>query len=190
MCLCSGTNQTASSSTPPPNAMTTDLIPKPASGAVAHRPAHPAWATSPRAERVRTHLAEADTHLAEAWQRLDARPVDHAAVLTEVLASFRASLLAFLNDYGAELDPEATLATLGEQAMRNSGVLDTAVRRAMALAQRAPAIQSAAQLALGDREDVETGCYTARNLIDTVRTVLPDALAGRAAPALGMAPSV
>ena len=162
--------------------MTTDFAPTSVSEATASRP--PAvWEMSPRAQRVRTHLGEADAHLAAAWERLDAQPCDHVAVLDEVLASFRASLLAFLNDYGAKPDPEDTLASLGRRTMRLSGVIQTPVNRALVLAERAPAIRQAVRPSLNDREVVETGCYTARNLVQAVRAVLPAALAAPVAGA-------
>lgn len=160
--------------------MKADLAPRPVSDRSALRLPRAAWETSPRAERVRARLGESDAYLAEARKSLRARPSDHLAALTAVLASFRASLLAFLNDYGATPDPEGVLATLGERAVRSASVLKTPVHRALLLVARAPAIRQAVRLSVYDRADVETGCYTARNLVQTVRTALPAALAARA----------
>lgn len=131
-------------------------------------PSRPAGETSSRADRVRARLGEAEAHLEKARERLGARPCDHAAALTEVLASFRASLLASLNDYGATPDPDAALATLGEQSVRCDSVLKTPVHRALLLVARAQAIEQAVRPSVHDREDIETGCYTARNLHRTV----------------------
>ena len=113
-------------------------------------------------------LREAQTHLNRAKARLDASPRDHAAVLGATLDSFRASLLAFLLWYGAVPDPETPLDTLAERAVRNDSALKTAAHRAMLLAARAPAIRQTARPSVHDREDVETGWYTARNLHRTV----------------------
>ncbi len=142
----------------------------------APHPLRPSWETSPRAERVRARLGEAEAHLEAAWERLSARPPDHQAALAEVLASFRASLLAFLNDYGATPDPDAPLDVLAERAVRCGSVLKTVVHRAMLLAERAPAIRQASRLSVADREDVETGGYMARNLVQTVQAGLPAVL--------------
>ncbi len=157
--------------------MTATLNPTP-------HPARPAWETSARAECVRARLSEAEAHLAEAQARLCARPRDNMAVLTEVLASFRASLLAFLHGYGATPDPDATLATLAERAVRSGSVLKTVVHRAMHLDERAQAIEGASRLPVTDREDVETGWYTARDLVQAVRTALPAGLTAQTPPAV------
>ncbi len=165
----------------PTTNMTTDPVPKPLLDATTRHLPRAAWKASPRVQRVRTHLGEADARLAAAWGHLETKPYDHVAVLDEVLASFRASLLAFLNDFGVRPASEDTLVTLGERTMRVSGVLFTAVNRALVLNERAPAIQQAVRPSVQDREVVEMGCFTARNLVQAVRTVLPAALAGRAA---------
>ncbi len=120
---------------------------------------------------VRARLDEAEAHLNRAKAHLDAMPPDYGGALGEVLDSFRASLVAFLFGYGATPDPGAPLDTLAERAVRNDSVLKTAAHRAVLLAGRATAIP-AAGLSVAHREDVETGWYTARNLLQTVASRL------------------
>lgn len=113
-------------------------------------------------------LREARSHLGLARERLDASPPAYGGALDAVLASVRASLLAHLAWYGAAPETEAPLAALAERAVRCDSLLKTVVHRAMPLVRRAPAIRAAARLSVHDREDVETGWHTARNLAETV----------------------
>lgn len=118
---------------------------------------------------ARARLGEAEAHLGRAKDHLEASPPDYARALGEVLDSFRASLVAALTGYGATPDPDAPLGDLAERAVRNDSVLKTVVSRAVVFAERAPAIErSSSNPSVHDREDVETGWYTARNLVRTV----------------------
>lgn len=117
---------------------------------------------------VDTWLREAGAHLGQARDRLNATPRDHAGALPEVLASIHTSLLAFIDGFGGTPDPDASLAALAERAVRCDSVLKTATHRAMRFVERAPAIQRATTLSVHDREDVETGWYSARNLYHAV----------------------
>lgn len=114
-------------------------------------------------------LRDADASLARARDHLDRSPVDYAAALEEVTDSVRASLLAFLAGYGCTADPDAPISTLAARAVRCDSALKTAAHRAVHLAERAPSIRQSARPTVHDREDVETGWYTARNLSRTVR---------------------
>ncbi len=136
------------------------------------RPSPTMAASSPSDSRAR--LDEAEAHLGRAKDHLSASPPDYSGALAEVLGSFRASLVAFLTECGATPDAEAPLGALAGRAVRNDSVLKTVVNRAMVLADRAPAIGRSPKPTVRDREDVETGWYTARNLVQTV--------AGRLAP--------
>jgi hypothetical protein len=122
---------------------------------------------SPVSTDVASTLREAGAHLNRARALLEASPRDHVAVLDATLDSFRASLLAFLLGYGATPDPDAPLYVLAERAVRTDSVLKTVAHRAVLLVERAPAIRQAARPSIHDREDVETGWYTARNLYRT-----------------------
>lgn len=113
-------------------------------------------------------LQEARSHLDLARERLDASPPAYAEALDAVLASARASLLAHLAWYGAAPEANAPLAALAERAVRCDSLLKTVVHRATHLAVRAPDIRTAARPSVHDREDVETGWHTARNLAETV----------------------
>lgn len=113
-------------------------------------------------------LHEARSHLGRARDRLSASPPAYADALDAVLASFRASLLAHLAWFGAAPEADALLTALAERSVRCDSVLKTAVRRAMHLVDRAPGIRKATRPSVHDREDVETGWHTARNLLQTV----------------------
>jgi hypothetical protein len=113
-------------------------------------------------------LRDARTHADHAREHLDAAHTTVPDALDDVLASFRASLLAHLAWYGADSNPDAPLATLAERAIHCDSILKTPVQRAMQLSRRAPAIRAATHPTVNDREDVETGWFTARNLLWTV----------------------
>lgn len=130
---------------------------------------------------ARALLHEAEAHLERARTALDASPREEGAALEATLDVFRASLLAFLTEHGAAPTPDASLDVLAEWAVRCNSVLKTAVRRALHLAHRAPAIRRAARPSVHDREDVETGWYTARNLYETVAARLAVAPSASAA---------
>ncbi len=150
-------------------------------------PGAPAWETSPRAERARALLGEAQARLDAA--RAAAADARYTAALPDVLAAFRAALRAFLAWDGEEMDDDsADLDRLAGRAVRLSSVLKTPVHRALHLARRAPAIAQAGLLSVHDREDVETGWHTARNLLGAVRTVLPAALTATPEPAAAARP--
>lgn len=132
----------------------------------------------PRAERTRELLHEAENHLSRARTRLTAAPSDYTAALADVLAVFRTSLRAYLAWNGsAAVHEDADLGTLAGRAIHLASILKTPTHRALLLAERAPAIEQAIRrsdrLGVADREDVETGWYTARNLYYTVCGELP-----------------
>jgi hypothetical protein len=124
--------------------------------------------TSTRPDDAPALLHAAQVHLDRARERLDASPPASVEALDAVLASFRASLLAYLAWYGAAPEEDAPLPALAERAVRCDNVLKTAVHRAVQLVGRAPGIGAASRPTVHDREDVETGWYTARNLVRTV----------------------
>lgn len=118
---------------------------------------------------IHARLAEARAHLDRAKVHLDASPSDYAGALERALCSCRASLDAFLLHHGATPRPGAPLDAIAQRAVRSDSVLKTAARRAVQLVKRAPAIEpSSPRLSIHDREDVQTGWYTARNLYQTV----------------------
>lgn len=130
----------------------------------------------PRAEPARALLDEATTHLDRARAALAADRYQDA--LPEVLAAPCAALRAFLAWYATPTEAEAPcpqggeLRTLAERAANLSNVVRTPAHRAILLAERAPAIERASRLSVADREDVETGWYTARNVVRTVAAEL------------------
>ncbi|MEP0546910.1 MAG: hypothetical protein ABJF88_08260 [Rhodothermales bacterium] len=147
--------------------------------------------SEPRAERTRTLLQEAAAHLRQAERYLVATPPDYAAALADMLAIFRTSLRAFLTwTDSSEVDGEADLHALAVRAGHLASILKTPAHRALLLAERAPAIEQSIRrsdrLSVADREDVETGWYTARNLYQTVLGNVPASLrptGRRSAPA-------
>lgn len=137
---------------------------------------------SPRAERARALLHallhEADDHLRQARTRLVAVPPDYTGALAEELVVFRTSLRAFLAWNGsADVHEDADLRALAVRAVSLASILETPAHRALLLAERAPTIEQAIprsdRPSVADREDVETGWYTARNLYRTVCGELP-----------------
>ena len=117
---------------------------------------------------ARAVLRDATAHLEQARARLAASPPAYAEALDAILASFRASFEAALTNYGASTDADDPLDELAERAVRSLSVLKTSANRALHFVGRAPAIRTASQLTVNDREEVETGVYTARNLIQAV----------------------
>ncbi len=134
--------------------------------------------SEPRADRTRTLLQEAEAHLRQAERHLTATPPDYTGALAEELVVFRTSLRAYLAWNGsADVDEEFDLRTLAARAVHLASILETPTHRALLLAERAPTIEQAIRrsdrLSVADREDVETGWYTARNLYQTVCGELP-----------------
>ena len=129
-----------------------------------------------RTEPARALLDEATEHLDRARAALATERYQDA--LPEVLAAPCAALRALLAWYATPTDAEtpcphgADLRTLAERAAHLSNVVRTPAYRAILLAERAPAIERANRLSVADREDVETGWYTARNVVRTVSAEL------------------
>lgn len=122
----------------------------------------------PALTTARAYLREARGHQNRARAGLDATPRDAGAALDAALDSIRASFRASLTAYGATPDPGAPLTALAHRAVRSNSTLKTAAHRATLLADRAPAIRQADRPSIHDREDAETGWYTARNLYQVV----------------------
>lgn len=116
----------------------------------------------------RALLASAQRRLAEADQLLKRHQPDYKEATNELVLAIRDALFAHLAAYGAEADPDDTNDALAHRVVRNDSVTKTAVLRALALVESTPAIQSASRQSVQNREDVETGWYSARNLIDAV----------------------
>ena len=133
---------------------------------------------SPRAERAYALLHEANGHLSQARTLLAAMPPNYAAALDDELAVFRTSLRAYLAwNRSVAAYEDADLRSLAVRAVHLASILKTPAHRALLLAERAPAIERASRrddrLNVADREDVQTGWYTARNLYQTVCGELP-----------------
>lgn len=132
--------------------------------------------TAPRTDLTRGLLSEAESHLASARDALDDARYQDA--LPDVLAAPCAAIRALLAWYATPTDHEATcdygteLRPLAERAAKLNNVVRTPAHRAILLAQRAPAIARVGRLSVADREDVETGWYTARNVVRTVAAEL------------------
>ena len=98
--------------------------------------------------------------------------------LPDVLAAPCAALRALLAWSATPADAEspcehgADLRALADRAGNLNNVVRTPAHRALLLAERAPAIGRATRLNVADREDVETGWYTARNVVRTVAAEL------------------
>ena len=131
---------------------------------------------APRSDLTHDLLAEAERHLQRARNALDAERYQDA--LPDVLAAPCDALRALLAWYATPTDTEAPcdhgaeLRPLAERAANLSNVVRTPAHRAVLLAERAPAIARAGRLSVADREDVETGWYTARNVVRTVAAEL------------------
>lgn len=143
--------------------------------------------SEPRAERTHALLEEAEDHLQQAERHLAAVPPDYAAALADVLAVFRLSLRAYLAWNGsAEVNGEADLRALAVRAGHLANILKTPAHRAVLLAEHAGALEQALRRggrpSVADREDVETGWYTARNLYLTVLGEVPAPLRPAARP--------
>lgn len=138
----------------------------------------PSSRNTARTEHARSLLTEARDHLAKAREALDASPPRYKDALPDVLAAPCAALRALVAWYGSPDGTDAScehgegLHMLAGRAANLNNVVRTPAHRAVQLADRAPAIARAPHLSVADREDVETGWYTARNVVRTVATEL------------------
>lgn len=131
-----------------------------------------------RTEHTRSLLDEATDHLTRARAALDASPPRYKDALPDVLAAPCTALRALITWYGTPTEADAPcshgedLHALAGRAAHFNNVVRTPAHRAVRLADRAPAIARAPHLSVADREDVETGWYTARNVVRTVAAEL------------------
>ncbi len=138
----------------------------------------PASKNTARTEHARSLLTEATDHLAKAREALDASPPRYQDALADVLAAPCAALRALVAWYGTPDGTDAPCAhgddlhALAGRAANLNNVVRTPAHRAVQLAERAPAIARASHLSVADREDIETGWYTARNVVRTVSAEL------------------
>lgn len=122
---------------------------------------------------ARRLLQDAEALLARARTALNASPPDDRAAAPAVRLCVETTLAAFTTWQGMVVPDRADLAEVVEQVVRLDSTLRTPAHRAVLLLPGLRAAESGAQLSVAVREAVETGWYTARNLISQVSGAVP-----------------
>ncbi|HLT47274.1 MAG TPA: hypothetical protein VK002_08610 [Rubricoccaceae bacterium] len=144
-----------------------------------------------QAEATREHLRHARRHLDLARDLLRRQEPDFRAAAAHVEACYLAALRALTTWHRVPLPEDADVRALGERAAQFANVLRTFVRRALAVLPVLRAVGGKERLGVHDREGVEAGWYTARNLLLAVAGELPAGVreAAEVPPSEGSAPS-
>jgi hypothetical protein len=126
-----------------------------------------------QADPTRVHLRQARRHLDLARDLLRRPEPDRRAAAAHVDACYRNALRALTTWHRVPLPEDADVRELGERAAQFSNVLRTFVSRALAVLPVLRAVGDKERLGVHEREGVEAGWYTARNLLDAVAGELP-----------------
>ena len=128
---------------------------------------------------ARRLLQDAAALLARARTALDTAPPEYRAAAPAVRLCVETTLAAFTTWQGMVVLDRTDLAEVAERVARVDSTLRTPARRAVLLLPGLRAAESGARAGNAVREAVETGWYTARNLISQVASAVP----ARARPA-------
>lgn len=144
----------------------------------------------PQSAATHEHLQEARYHLDLARELLDRPTPEYRAAAAHIAACYQRALTAVTTWNSLHLPEETDVPELGRHAARYSAPLQTSVNRVIESLPILRAVGAKATLDVHDREGIETGWYTARNLYRTVAGELPAGVrAGREArPAPGPEP--
>lgn len=144
----------------------------------------------PQTGPAREHLRQARYHLDLARGLLDRSTPEHRAAAGHVAMCYQRALSAVTTWNRVHLSEGADVRELGHHAVHFASILRTPVGRALAVLPELRTVGSKEALDVHDREGVETGWYTARNLYRTVVGELPACVrAGHAAPAPAAMPT-
>lgn len=145
-------------------------------------PQLPQTSELPQTGPAREHLRLARHHLDLASDLLNRPDPEFRAAAVHVTTSYQRALAALTTWNRVRLPEGADVRELGRPAVRFASVLRTPVGRALAAEPVLRAVGTKERLDVHDREVVETGWYTARNLYRAVAGELPACVrAGHAA---------
>lgn len=134
----------------------------------------------PQAEATREHLQQARYHLDLARELLDRPTPEYRAAAVHVVACYQRALTAITTWNSLRLPEGTDVPELGRRAAHYSAPLQTSVNRVIESLPILRAVGAKAKLGVNDREGIETGWYTARNLYRIVAGELPASVrAGR-----------
>ena len=122
---------------------------------------------------ARRLLQDAAALLARARTALTASPPDYRAAAPAVRLCVETALAAYAVWQGMVVPDRTDLAEVAEQVARLDSTLRTPAHRAVLLVPGLRAAESGARVDVAVREAVETGWYTARNLISQVAIAVP-----------------
>ena len=122
---------------------------------------------------ARRLLQDAAALLARAGTALNTSPPDDRAAAPAVRLCVETTLAAYATWQGMVVADRTDVAAVAERVARVDSSLRTPAHRAVLLLPGLRAAESGAPLGVPVREAVETGWYTARNLISQVSAALP-----------------